>query len=249
MPKANILGVLIDKININEILEKVDSFLKDGKKHYIVTPNPEMVAEAQKDSEFKNILNQADIAIPDGFGLILASWWLRDRIKKRVTGVDLVWRLAEKIEKTDHKLFLLGGEGNVAEEAAAKLKVKYPELKIVGAEMGHWDIGKSGNWENKDLNSRINQAKPDILLVAFGHGKQEKWIYHNLPKLESVKVAIGVGGTLNYISGKVKRAPNILRHLGLEWCWRLGKEPWRWKRIITAVIIFPWLVLKNKKNQ
>jgi N-acetylglucosaminyldiphosphoundecaprenol N-acetyl-beta-D-mannosaminyltransferase len=243
--KANILGVLIDKTNINEVLEKIDDFLADGKKHYIVTPNPEMVAEAQKNSEFKNILNQADIAIPDGFGLLLASSWLRDRIKKRMTGVDLIWRLAENIEKTNYKLFLLGGKDGVAAEAAAKLKEKYPALKIVGAEEGMKD--NEFYITNPKLVEKINKAKPDILLVAFGHGKQEKWIYYNLHSLETVKVAIGVGGTLDYISGKAKRAPNILRRLGLEWCWRLGKEPWRWKRIITAIIIFPWLVLKNKK--
>jgi len=243
--KANILGVLIDKLSLEQVLRKVEEFLSDGKKHYIVTPNPEFIMLARQDEEFKNILNQADIAIPDGFGLILASWWLGDRIKKRVTGVELVWELVRLAADKGYSIYLLGGKEGVAKLAQGKLKEKFPELRIVGAETG------MQNYEfriiNYELINRINKTSPDILLVAFGQGKQEKWIYYNLPKLGSVKLAIGVGGTFDYLAGRTRRAPCILRRLGLEWLWRLIIEPWRWKRIIRATILFPLAVLRGKK--
>jgi len=243
--KANILGVLIDKLNIYEVLEKIDVFLRDGKKHYIVTPNPEFLMQAKEDEEFKNILNLADIAVPDGFGLLLASSWLGDRIKKRVTGVDLVWQLCRKINNTDYKIFLLGGGVGVAREAGEKLKKSFSGLRVVGAEEGM--ERREFQLTNPELIKKINDASPDIIFVAFGHGKQEKWIYYNLPKLNSVKIAIGVGGTLDYLSERVRRAPNILRRWGFEWLWRFFKEPWRWKRIYRATILFPLTVLKYKR--
>ncbi len=244
--KANILGVLIDQLTMAEALDRIEKFLEVGGQHYVVTPNPEMVILAQKDQEFKNILNQADLAIPDGFGLILASIWLGERIKERVTGADLVLQLGEKIENTEYKLFLLGGQSGVAKRAAANLKERFPGLKIVGAEEGVEEVGKLGYWETNDLDNRINQARPDILLVAFGQGKQEKWIYYNLPRLKTVRVAIGVGGTFDYLAGNISRAPKILQKLGLEWSWRLVVEPRRWQRILTAVILFPLAVFKKR---
>jgi N-acetylglucosaminyldiphosphoundecaprenol N-acetyl-beta-D-mannosaminyltransferase len=243
--KANILGVLIDKLSLGQVLRKTEEFLGDGKKHYIVTPNPEFVMLARQDEEFKNILNQADIAIPDGFGLVLASWWLGDKIPERITGVELVWELARLAEKKNYSLYLLGGKEGIAESAQGKLKEKFPNLRIVGAEVGM--SNQEFRIMNYELVERINKVEPDILFVAFGQGKQEKWIYHNLPKLNSVKLAVGVGGTFDYLAGRVFRAPKILRRLGLEWLWRLIVEPWRWKRIITAAILFPLAVLKKKK--
>ena len=143
-------------------------------------------------------------------------------------------------------MFLLGGIEGVADATAAVLKKYFPMLKVVGAESGGVASTDGGQTDDGHLIARINHAQPLLLFVAFGHPKQEKWIFKHLDQLPSVKVAIGVGGSFDFISGNVSRAPEVLRSLGLEWLYRLIKEPWRWKRIYTAVVVFPFLVLKQK---
>lgn len=244
--KSDILGVLVDDITPEETLEKIEQFVQSGRRHYIVTPNPEIVMEAQKDGEFREILNSADIAIPDGTGLIFASRLSGRPLRKRTTGSDLTWKVAELAEEKGYSLYLLGGEiEGVATKAAEKLKDKFPGLKISGAEEGG-KISRQGEAEDKGISGRINEAGPDILLVAFGAPRQEKWIYKNLPDLDSVKVAIGIGGTFDFIAGKAKRAPKAFRSLGLEWLWRLITQPQRIGRIWTATGKFSWAVAKFK---
>ena len=167
-----------------------------------MTPNPEQIVQAQEDEGFRKILNSADLALPDGWGLRLAG------VKTRVTGIELM----EALMKTGGKFMLAGG------------KRGWPDL------------------------AKINKARPDYLFVGLGAPKQEKWIYHNLPKMPSVKLAMGVGGAFDYISGRVKRAPRFMRSLGLEWLYRLIRQPWRFPRIVTAVLKFGWRILKMKKN-
>ncbi|PIP17975.1 MAG: glycosyltransferase [Parcubacteria group bacterium CG_4_10_14_0_8_um_filter_35_7] len=244
--KINILGVLIDRITSKEVLKKIEEFLNSDTQHYITTPNPEFVMRAQKDEEFRNILNKSDIAIPDGIGLVFASHFLGNPIPERVAGSDLVWKIAKLAEYKNCSLYLLGGKEGVAEEAARKLKEKYPNLKIKGAESGGEVEERKLKTQNEEMVKRINERQPDILLVAFGAPKQEKWIYYNLSKLSSVKVAIGVGGTFDFIAGRIKRAPMFLRKLGMEWLWRLFIEPKRINRILTATVRFGWKVLKWK---
>jgi len=244
--KINILGVLIDRITSKEVLKKIEEFLNSDTQHYITTPNPEFVMRAQKDEEFRNILNKSDIAIPDGIGLVFASHFLGNPIPEQVAGSDLVWKIAKLAEYKNCSLYLLGGKEGVAEEAARKLKEKYPNLKIKGAESGGEVEERKLKTQNEEMVKRINERQPDILLVAFGAPKQEKWIYYNLSKLSSVKVAIGVGGTFDFIAGRIKRAPMFLRKLGMEWLWRLFIEPKRINRILTATVRFGWKVLKWK---
>jgi len=243
----NILGINISTDNKQEILKKVSDFLNDKTPYYIVTPNPEFLLAAHKDEEFFYILNKADIAVPDGIGLSLAGFFM-GKIIRRIAGIDLMLDICALAEKENKSVFLLGGQGNIAREAAIKLKEKYGKLRIVGAETGleagEWGIEaglwKKGKQKNKELELRIKNAKPDILFAAFGQMKQEKWIYHNLPQLPSVKLAMGVGGSFDFIAGKIKRAPRVMRAVGLEWLWRLLQEPKkRWLRIFDAVIKFP----------
>jgi N-acetylglucosaminyldiphosphoundecaprenol N-acetyl-beta-D-mannosaminyltransferase len=201
---------------------------------------------AAHDEEFFYILNQADLSIPDGFGLVCAGL-VKGKLITRFPGADLVYDLCKIAEEEEKAIFLLGGTDQAATLAAQKLKQIYPKLKIVGAEegltAGQWKLEQgqwlSGETENKKLLQRINQAKPDIILVAFGHPRQEKWIYHNLKKLPSVKIAIGIGGTFDFMAKLIKRAPKIMRILGIEWLWRLIMQPSRGIRIFEAVIIFP----------
>lgn len=198
---VKILDISVHQITLPQAVSLIESWLKQKKKRYIVTPNPEMVMLAQKDKQFKRILNQADLAIPDGVGLRLAP---RTRGLKRLTGRELMLRLI----KRGHKTLLLGGQPGVAQLAAKKLGV---------SGMSEPDI------------AAINRLKPDLLFVALGQVKQEKWIAKNLPKLK-VKVAMGIGGALDQIAKPWLRAPFRVQALGLEWLWRLIMQPWRIKR-------------------
>jgi len=221
-----ILDIKIDDLTIDKIFDRIDSFLLSKKQHYIVTPNPEFLVKAQEDREFKDILNKADLAIPDGIGLIFASFFLGKPLKTRITGVDLMEKICCRAVKMNWSVFLMGASPGIAEKASENLKEKYSGLKI------------EAGFENLKGNS-------EILFVAFGMPKQEKWIVKNLSKFPSVKLAMGVGGSFDFISGQVKRAPKILQRIGLEWFWRFMLQPWRMKRIYNALIKFPWLVIKD----
>ncbi len=235
--KINILDVLVDVISLDGILQKINQWLNNNGQYYIVTINPEFVVAAQKNKEFKDALNGAGLAIGDGVGLI----WASGGKLKRVTGVELVEELF-KLKNQNYKFYLLGGEEGIA----AAVKQKYQEANIVGAHSG----GRlnTENWlleNNNQIVQGINESQANILLVAFGQVKQEMWIVNNLAKLPNVKVAIGVGGTFDYLSDKIKRAPAWLRGLGLEWLYRLAKQPKRFGRIWNATFKFCWLILKN----
>lgn len=218
-----ILGIRIDNLSLSEVLNKVEGFLGNNKQHYIVTSNPEFLVKAQKDEEFKKILNQADLSIPDGVGLVFASLFSNERIKERITGVDLMEAICEKAAQKKWPVFLFGAGPGIAEKAGEILKIKYQGLEI-----------------SKDKEKAV------IIFVALGAPKQEKWINNNLKKMPNIKLAIGVGGSFDFISGNVKRAPSFMRLLGLEWFWRLILQPWRIKRIFNAVIVFSWLFFKEK---
>ncbi|MFA6215119.1 MAG: WecB/TagA/CpsF family glycosyltransferase [Patescibacteria group bacterium] len=241
--KVEILGVKIDNLSLQEVLEKISQFLDSKNQHYLVTPNPEFLVAAQKDKSFKEILNYADIAVADGIGLTKAAKFLGQRLQ-RVTGVDLVWSVSELAEQKECSVYFLGAGQNIAGAAAEVIKQYFPNLKIAGSKSG----GEVTNPQaaNLDLIAEINAAEPKIIFIAFGQVKQEKWIFYHLDKMPSVKVAIGVGGAFDYISGAVKRAPVWLQRLGLEWLYRLILQPQRWQRIVKAVIVFPYLVIKNK---
>lgn len=225
-----ILGIHVDNLTMSEALQKIQGFLEDRRQHYIVTINPEFIVRAQKDDDFRKILNQANLAIPDGTGIIWASRWLGEPLKERVAGTDLVERIMNRESGIRDRIFLLGGRGGVAEKIAGQW------LKIAGF---------AEDTENAELFARIRQCQPNILLVALGAPKQEKWIADNLAKVPSVKLAIGVGGAFDFLSQKIKRAPVFMQKIGLEWLWRFMKEPKRLPRIFRATIIFPLLVLRH----
>lgn len=246
-----ILDVKVDNVNRPEANAIILDLLKDKKQHLITTPNPEILLAAQKDQEFQNILNEACLALPDGFGLILASLLSGEILKERVCGSDFILDICAAAEKMKKSIFLLGAEEGIAAKAGAEINTKYPFLKISGTEKGIKLQVKScklkvDSAKNEELLARINLAKPDILFVAFGQVKQERWIAENLPNLPSVKIAMGVGGAFDFIAGIVPRAPIWMRQLGLEWLWRLIKEPRRFKRIFNAVVKFPLHVFISK---
>lgn len=254
MDQTKILDVKINKITITEVLEKIKGFLLSNKQCYIVTLNPEMVIEAQKNDYFKKIINGANLVISDGIGIVLANKFLnRQALSKKITGIDLIYNICESKLAKDKKIYLLGAGQGIAEKAAEVLSRKYNCLNIVGAEIGipnsKFQILDFNNNEfcglNEKLIKRINKAQPDVLFVAFGSPKQEEWIYENLKRMPSVRLAIGVGGSFDFISGKTRRAPLIFQKLWLEWLWRLILEPQRIRRIYNATVKFSWLVLKK----
>ncbi|MDD5071693.1 MAG: WecB/TagA/CpsF family glycosyltransferase [Patescibacteria group bacterium] len=233
----NILGTNISTLSKKEVLEKIEQFLKDGRRHYLVTPNPEIILAARRDEELFYILNKADLAIPDGAGLKFAAWAIGKDLR-RVTGADLVGEILKdlRFKNYDLRIAVANWRGGLSkkediEKVLREFKAKDFFVKDISRDL------------EQDL-SDLALFKPDILFCAFGAPYQEKFIYNNLKNLPSLKIAIGVGGAFDFLTGKIKRAPKILRWLCLEWLWRLIKQPRRLKRIYQAVIVFPWEFIK-----
>lgn len=254
LPYSEILGVRVNPISLKEAVSQVEKWLKTSKQYQIVTPNPEQVVLAQKDPSFKKVLNQADLAIADGIGL---AWAIKAQNKnlntkvERVSGVDLMAALCKNAGQKKRRIFLLGG-WDAAEKAAKKLSaIRQPAEAIENCQLkikshpGAVDINNQSADERRVIIKKINQFKPDLLFVAYGAPHQEFWIAQNLSSLK-VKAAMGVGGAFDYISGKVPRAPKLLRNLGLEWFFRLIIEPWRLKRHLS-LIKFIWLVMAKRQ--
>jgi N-acetylglucosaminyldiphosphoundecaprenol N-acetyl-beta-D-mannosaminyltransferase len=179
---------------------------------------------------------------------------LADVLPEKISGIDLIFLICASDFIGGKKIYFLGAEEGVAKKAAEILKKKYPRIGVAGAEMGieKAEMGiekKDSLRENRHLVGRINAAAPDILFVALGSPRQEKWIYENLPKLESVRVAMGVGGSFDVIAGKIRRAPRIFQAHGMEWLWRLILEPRRIKRIYNATFRFAWLIFRDKESR
>ena len=267
LEKKNILDVGITNASKQEILEYIIKGLeKNVKKYFIVTPNPEILVLANKAKAYKSVLNRAEIALPDGVGVILAGKLLGISFKERITGVELLESLCEAVAKKPITVGLLGGGVGIAERTAECLVKKYPGLKVsfVGEE---WPAQVDGRrWKIENSNLKMEDRKSiypptstfknlpstfyhlsssiDILFVAFGAPKQEMWMSENLDKLP-VKVMIGVGGSFDYVSGKIPRAPAFIQKIGFEWLFRLVIQPWRIKRQLR-LLEFIFLVLKEK---
>lgn len=247
------LNIRIDNLSKKQVLEKIEQFLCSEKKGYkIFTPNPEMIVDSSKDKYFQEILNSSDLNICDGKGIQLFS---KEKIK-RIAGVDLMQDILNIAEQKNYSVYFLGsGQEKVIQDLKENIKNKYPKIIIAGANKGpkldfmfldEKEVIQVNPEENNEIIADIIMTNPDILFVAFGHKKQEKWIDEHLRDLPNIKIVMGVGGSFDYLANKVKRAPSFLRFLGLEWFFRLIQEPKRLKRIYKALIIFPILVLKNK---
>lgn len=210
-----ILDVMIDNLSTDEALKQAERFLVEPRFHHIVTPGPEFLLEAIDHQRFRNILNQADLALADGFGLHLGARMTGQKLQQRIPGADFVMSLMELAARDGKRVFLFGGKPGVAERAGEKLFKLNSKLNIVGVESG-----SRGHWSKLDdqrIVERIHLAKPDILLVALGAPKQELWIAKHRHHLHDVRIAMGVGRTLDYLAGDIKRAPKVMRDTGLEW--------------------------------
>ena len=238
--KVNICGVNVDDISAEIAVDKIIKMARDKSGgHYVVTVNSEFVMMAHKNRKFAQILNNADLAVADGVGIVLAKLILGGREHERVTGVGLVYMLCEKVANKPITLGFLGGFGSVAAQVSKRQKEKYIGLKVAYAGSGDPAIGYDSRLKTEF--SRLSRI--DILFVAYGMGQQEFWIERNRKNL-NVGVFIGVGGTFDYISGVKKRAPVIMQKVGLEWLWRLMYEPSRiWRMRLLPVFVL--LVFSN----
>ena len=233
-----ILSVKISTLTKYEILKIVLCRIKQNKQTVIFTPNPQMLLGAEKSRENRIILNSADINIPDGIGLIIASSLKGGKVKKRISGIDLATDILKISQNRGYKVFLLGAKQGVAKKAKKNLKKLYPRLNICGTHHGYFK-----NEENFEIIKAINQSKADIIFVCMGYPEQEKWINENAYFLKSVKLCMGLGGSLDVWSQNVKRAPAIFQVLCLEWLYRTVKDPKRAK-IFWDIPVFLFKVLK-----
>ncbi|WMJ75697.1 MULTISPECIES: WecB/TagA/CpsF family glycosyltransferase [unclassified Sedimentibacter] len=248
MNKLSIMGVRIDNKSMDEAVDMVKKKIADNERYIIYTPNTEIVMMCQKDDEFMELMNKSDINIPDGVGLIYASKIKKHPLKEKVAGFDLSVNLLKLADEQGLKLYVVGGKPGVAKTAMDKVHEEYPGIKIMGAQHGYFKgshLGKQGHEEEVKVIEDINRAEPHILFVGFGAKKQEQWIEFNRDKINA-KIIIGNGGTLDGLAGHVKRAPELFIKLGLEWFYRLMKEPKRIKRQILLPIFVFRVLFGNK---
>jgi N-acetylglucosaminyldiphosphoundecaprenol N-acetyl-beta-D-mannosaminyltransferase len=247
--QGKILSVGLNSTSTSSVLSFVRDSLARGYKFSISTPNPEIVLQAQDDLNLLKALEAADLAIPDGVGLTYAARFLGQPVINLIKGRELFIELIKLANKKGWKVFLLGGGTGVAKGAAINLRKNFKRVRI--AFFQGPTINKEAQPETvediskeKDAIAQVNEFKPQLLFVAFGAPKQEKWVYNNLPKLD-VGGAMVVGGTLAYIAGRAHLPPKWARK-NFEWLWRLVSQPSRFPRILRATVVFPWKVFLSK---
>lgn len=246
---VNILGINLSALSPENALKKISGFLNDGGQHYIVTPNPEIILASHQDEELFYILNHASLSLADGFGIKLAGLITGHNIPRQ-TGADLSLDLLSLAKEQKLKIVVLNWKNGLSnqEEIKSSLDKRYPGLESLVLDC------ERATGVDQAILEKIRAFSPVILFNTFGSPLQEKFIYHNLNKMPSVKIAIGIGGAFDFITGKIKRAPKIFRNLGLEWLWRLFKQPkgtrrkQRIKRVFRATVIFSLVLLRSRLN-
>jgi len=237
---VDILGVRVDDVTHSEALARCITLLADPQPRYVVTPNPEFVVLARRDPEFRRILNASDLAIPDGGGLLLAARLFGTPLRAQVRGTDLCYLLIEEAVRRQWRVFLLGAAPGVADAAARRLRQRFAGLRISGTFAG--DASQAGDADTRAAIQRAGCC--DLLFVAYGASKQERWIDRNVALLD-VGLAMGVGGVFDFMSGRVRRAPYAVRRLGVDWLWRLVVQPSRIKRQGRTIPVFLGLALRE----
>ena len=239
-------------------------FCNTTQHNFTATPNAEIILEAQKNPKLKEYLQKCELNLADSVSLLWAAMvqkyqWSTSRaltellllpirkhtwnkaLPEQVCGSDIFYDICADAEKRNKSIFLLGGQDGIAKQTKIVFQKKYPNLNIVGA-----TPGSPQKKDDKEIIEQINSSKPNILFLAYGCPKQELWISRNVKKCPSVKATMGVGGTFDFVSGKIKRAPKGFRTMGLEWLWRLLLQPSRAKRIFRAIFVFPYVFLRNR---
>ena len=234
MNRVNVLGVGIDNLTLSEAVDKALSLISEHRCAYMVTPNPEIVMAAWDDPKVSKAIENADLVIPDGVGVMQAARILGTPLREHMPGIDAATEIIKRLASRGGSVFLYGARPGVAEEAAERMKQRFPGLVICGTNDGY------GN-DDGAVVSKINAAKPDFVMVCLGVPKQELWMAKHAAKLDAGLMA-GLGGTIDVFSGQVKRAPLIWQKLNLEWLYRCFEEPKRFRKIkrIPQFIIKAW---------
>ena len=246
---AYVLGVRVDRLSQRQALDSIEQIIAQWRAsdraqvcQQIVTVNPEFVMNAQRNKDFRTAINAAALIVADGVGVVWATRYLGRPVPERVTGTDLLPELAQRCAATGYRLYLLGAAPGIAEAAGARLQELAPGLVIAGTYAGSPEPN-----EEEEIIERVRVAHADVLCVAYGAPAQDLWIWRNLARLP-VAVAIGVGGAYDFLSGRQQRAPVFLRKLGLEWLYRLYREPWRWRRMLALPRFAMRVILRGRKN-
>ncbi len=249
-----VLGVRVDRLSQQQVLDALEQMIaryrEDGGNNapgshcqQIITVNPEFVMAAQHNAAFREAINNAALVMADGAGVVWATCYLGKPTPERVTGIDTLPLLAQRCAAHGYRMFLLGAAPGVAEIAATRLQELAPGLEIAGTY-----AGSPAPEEEDVIIERVRAAKADVLCVAYGAPAQDLWIYRNLERLP-VAIAIGIGGAFDFLAGRQKRAPRLMRRLGLEWLYRLYREPSRWKRMLALQRFALQVVIKGRQEQ
>lgn len=245
---VKILDVDVDAVTLAQAVSMIGEAIDSRRGHggptfQVATVNPEFVMLARRDRGFREVLRQCSLRTPDAVGIMLAARLLRHSLPARVPGVELVEALARASAARGDRVFLLGAAPGVAERAAARLVRGAPGLTIAGTFAG--DASENGDAESLVI---IRETQPDIILVAYGAPAQENWASRNLAAAGAT-VAIGVGGTFDYLAGQVRRAPSLVRRLGLEWLYRVIRQPWRLGRVAVLPVFLALVVRQRVRGQ
>ncbi len=227
--KVELLGVRFDDLSPEEMVHTAASLIEAGGFHYAVTPNPEFLLAARKNEAFRTVLNQADLSMPDGIGVVYVSKILGRPLKGRVPGIDFAEHLVAWMARTGKRLYLLGSKPGVAEAAAKTLTERYPGLTVCGTHDGYFQ-------EDAPVIEAVRASGADVVLVGLGAPKQELWMAQNGPAT-GARFMVGLGGALDVFAGNVERAPEAWQKAGMEWCYRLLKEPKRIGRMAKLPLV------------
>jgi N-acetylglucosaminyldiphosphoundecaprenol N-acetyl-beta-D-mannosaminyltransferase len=265
---VRVLGVRFDNLTRSEAAQRIAEMAVKGPGGYVVKPYSEFMARAHRDARFREILNGAALCLPDGVGIVWAAHYLslkggrlralaqfplshlsmllrpqalRGPVREPMHGVDLTWEMLAALEKRSASVYLLGGTTEVLAGTRREVERRHPGLRIAGARHGYF---RATGEESERVVADINAAKPQALLVAIGSPRQEEWIAANIERLE-VNVAVAEGGSFSFISGATRRAPRWMRRVGLEWLFRLLRQPGRIRRQL-ALPAFVWLVFRER---
>lgn len=257
--ERELFGVRIDNLAVADLDMRLEAWLEVEGAHVVVTPNAEFLLQAMNEPAFAKLLNRSDVAIADSVSVQFAAAALWDeRLTHRIPGVDLLERLCAISAQRGARVLLLGGAPGAAAAASRILAHRHASLDVVSIDPGHidWQATSFANGVtgqrlavDDDLVARINALAPRMVAVALGQHKQEQYIEQARAHCPSVRIWIGIGGALEMISGQRRRAPRTMRHLGLEWLWRLMIEPRRWRRIARASILFPFVVAREASRR
>ena len=238
--RVNILGVPVDMVDKEQASAVFAEIFSQPGCSMIVTPNSEIVQNASKDEELRSLIASADLIIPDGIGLVYASKVMGCPLSERVTGIDFLESIIARLAQTGESIFFFGSKPGVADEAADRMKKKYPGLRVAGTQNGYFQPE-----EEALIVKQINESGADFLCVALGAPKQERFIAQHRDEFTSVRGAIGVGGSLDVWAGNLKRAPEFYRNHGLEWLYRFIQQPTRFKRMLTLPVFMLRVIFRR----